>query len=394
MANFFDPLTEEPVYNFKIPTEGTFTIGLWGGGPAGPVAPGLMGDRKLWVTSRYVEGLYDQFTGVHNALAAIEPALERDRDIGSNRRLLTFRVSRLASNKLYPLYYGSVYFPPLTLQRTDVKKSIIALARSFVAGIYDGRKAHYLWGTAGNRPGKADGNPGGGKAASGVMCRPANLPKDSANIGDPRKLNWTRMATTSVMGYNTCAGRSSMYNYNGNLKTYLDQANKLIASRGGIENVWTTEWVGDGPNDLHPRVYYWKGAVQEEGKIVWGETCDDVPHFDCVGFVNYCYAYHLNYKDFGGEIAWWADTEAKGAMCKEIKEATDVKDADVVIKKDPQTGELSHIAMVYMDGRDQKIVQAQGTAIGLNDDTPYNSGEWFKRVRMSDQYLVVMKASL
>lgn len=90
MANFFDPLSEEPVYSFRIPKTGTFTIGLWGGGSVGPQSHG--GSGKLDVTSSWVVS-----HGIPTTVPA-DSALVRDHDIGLNRRLLTFRVDRLKSS--------------------------------------------------------------------------------------------------------------------------------------------------------------------------------------------------------------------------------------------------------------------------------------------------------
>jgi hypothetical protein len=395
MANFFDPLSEEPVYAFRIPQTGTFTIGLWEGGPVGPQSHG--GSGKLDVTSSYVASFSQQ--------TAVPPdsALVRDKDIGFNRRLLTFRVDRLKGSYLYALYYGAQYIPPIHLQRVDVRKSIVDLARSFVALDLDGRKCHYLWGTAGNTPGRSDGNPGGGKVAS-AQLRAANLdvpaPADvppTAKNPDRTKVLGIRIATTQIDGHNTCAGRSSKYVNSlskQDFDNYVKMANALATRKGGVPRVLPTEWPGMGPDELHPRIYYWKGDKQESGIPVWGEACDGVPHFDCIGLVNYCYAFHYYVPNFGVDIAVWARPLDANGIGKEITDQNDVMNADVVIRKDATTGGLSHIAMVYLDGDKRKIVQAEGTAIGLNDDSDYKPTDWWKRVRVADSYLVVKKAHL
>lgn len=387
MAHFFDPLSGEAISNFKIPSTGTFTIGLFGGGPDGPKPNGSFGDGRLDVTSLYVEGWTDPITGF-NPFSS-DGALIRDHYIGSNQRLLTFRVGKLRSSQLYALYYGSPYASPVTLERVDVRKSIVNLARSFAKADYNGRKAHYLWGTAGNRPGRSDGNPGGGKAASAVL-RPPSLQLDAAsapNIArDPDVALGVRMATTSLGGHNTCAGRSHFYSP-GDLKSYLGAANEIVTRRGGMQSVAPTDWPGYGPSRLHPRIYYFNGDKQEKGNVVWGESCDGVPHFDCVGLVNYCYAFHYQhprYSTFAGEIRQWAS-----GLGTQIKDPQDVLNADVVIKAD-----MGHIAMVYLEGGKAKIVQAKGTAYGLTEDDDYVVSDWGMRVRISDQYFVVKKPHL
>lgn len=398
MAHFFDPISEEPVTTLKIPTTGTFKIGLFGGGPEGVLPLGqAVNDTRLDVTSLFVEGWSDPLTP--RSIFATDSAVIADHDIGSNRRILTVRAGRLRSDRLYALYYGSQYAQPVNLIRIDVRKSIVEFARSFAAKGFGGRKCHYLWGTAGNTPGRADGNPGGGKRASAVLrAASVNLASSQnapARAGNPDTALGVRIAMTSIDGHNTCAGRSNNYKNSvsaADLANYLKAANDLASSRGGVARVGAMDWPGLARNGLHPRIYYWKGDVQESGNVVWGEACDGIPHFDCVGLVNYCHAFHVvipGYPNFGGDIAWWWDLDSSG-VGKTITDPTDVKDADVVIKADK-----GHIAMIYIDGeKKKKIVQAEGTAIGLNDDQDYKPGDWGKRVRVADSYLVVKKDHL
>lgn len=119
MAHFFDPVSNAPVSTFKIPTAGMFQIGLWGGGPPGPLWNGRIGTGRLDVTSLYVDGWTDPVTGFNPFVN--DPAIIGDYQISSDRRLLTISAERLRSSRLYGLYYGSPYAEPVNLVRVPVR---------------------------------------------------------------------------------------------------------------------------------------------------------------------------------------------------------------------------------------------------------------------------------
>ncbi len=375
MAHFFDPKNGRPLSTLTVAKQGNFQLALYGGGPNG---------EDLVVTT-------------DPASTSAEGALVADKDIGNHTRLLTLNAALLRSQKIYALFNGGSYSEPVEVQfsaagaggaqfgKADIRKSIVTLARSFVAS------GHYLWGTAGNTPGSSDGNPGGSKASIGTL-RAASL--DQKEMQNRDKVIAVSMAVQSLAdGYNTCAGRSR--GKIADLNQYLTKATEAQS-----KNPDQTTWPGVGPFNLHPRRFHFRGAPGAAGAIVWGEACHNRKHFDCVGLVNYCYAYHFYKKNFALEIYQWAGG-AKGSDGKvtlsnagiggtvTIKNDKDVMDADVIVKPD-----YGHIAMVYLEGGKAKVVQAEETEVGLTENADLTSFTGWTRVRMLDAYLVPMKANL
>ncbi len=412
MANFYDPATGAPVLRFKIPKTGTFTIGLFGGGPVGLAGPrGTELEVSSWPLEYWAPSgpnysdHYAHWDDGKTPWGLADSGLLKDEKAGMNQRLLTFQVERLKGHVLYALSYGKSYFPPLYLETADdIRKAIVDFARTFVRA-----NCHYLWGTAGNTPDRSDGNPGGGKRSNAQMYTPPSI--DTVTT-DMKKVIGLRMAKQEqVDPYNTCAGRCDLYKPQPDaaaLKKYIDDLNEFLGKKGkALQDIPIGE-LPAGPNNLYPRKYHFKKDFQSE--IVWGEACDGIQHFDCVGFVNYCYAFHFKDPNFGVDINKWANVQwvGTGKDAQVVKDATgnatflpgfsqvgqvishpdDIMNADVVVRRD-----LGHIAMVYLDGT-AKIVQAQATAVGLNDTSPYVENDWGQRIRVSGQYLVTPKSSL
>jgi hypothetical protein len=247
----------------------------------------------------------------------------------------------------------------------NIRTSIVTLARSFVA------TAHYLWGTAGNQPGVPNGNSGGGKINA------AQMRSFGINRGETDRDKVLAVCTavqSHFDGYNTCAGRSGRYAEKPDLTTFLDGCRKEV-DKGNTDQ---TTWQGAGSqNRLFPRKYYFKDAPKEE---VWGESCDKIRHFDCVGLVNYCYARHFYKPGFGFDIAKYRDPVVG---TQRISNKADLMDADILIKPDN-----SHIAMLYQKGGSWLVVQAASTTSGLTDTEQFNAdpAAW-DRFRMQGAFL-------
>jgi len=111
---------------------------------------------------------------------------------------------------------------------------------------------------------------------------------------------------------------------------------------------------------------------------VWGESCVNVRHFDCVGLVNYCYARHWYQPNFGLDISAFRNP-TQGTQ--EIARDNDRMDADILIKPDD-----THIGMLYRRGENWYVVQAEDTVIGLTDTAPFIADKW-NRFRMNGAYL-------
>jgi hypothetical protein len=248
--------------------------------------------------------------------------------------------------------------------KAEIRKAIVDLARSFVSD------AHYLWGTAGNVPDQANGNPGGGKVKAASL-RAASL---DVNEQDRNKVLGVCMAVQpNFDGYNTCAGRSSRY-INADLNAYLEARKADIAAGRNDQKLWP----GAPPKNLHPRKCHFRGTIQNSGQVVWGESCVGVRHFDCVGLVNYCFAQHWYKPDFGLDIAAFRNSNQGTAQ---VTSANDRMDADILIKTDN-----THIAMLYKNDDAWRVVQAADTKTGLSDTEPFDPAAW-DRFRMNGAYL-------
>jgi hypothetical protein len=256
-----------------------------------------------------------------------------------------------------------------------IRGSVVDLARTFV------RAGHYLEGTAGNTPNLPDGNPGGGKRQACNMLPPCLNP----DLKETMKGHVLSVcsAWTQVKGYNTCAGRSGIFVQPpaNALLPYLEDA-KTIQSMG------IGHWPGVGAFQLHPRRYFLGDKLQENGKIVWGESCVGRRHFDCVGLVNFCYEEHT--KRVGGwafEISQYMSGLAGTSPVAVKRDLSNVMNGDVVCRLKPH----EHIGLLYRNKGDVFVIQATETSVGLTDDTLYVPDHWSKCVRVQDGYLLPRK---
>ncbi len=361
MSNFFDVSTGESITRLEFKKGVKFRVGLDGGGPPPKNEP-------LNVTTATAQAPSD-------LLKAADPAVKLIKEDPKGSRKFTYEIdpAKMQGTQIRACWNGSDYSAPVavvSLTVLEIRKSIVDMALSFVDD------AHYLWGTAGNEPGVANGNPGGGKHSAGQM-RKYSLDK-AATARDSVLAVCT--ACCSIGGYSTCAGRSARIGVGvatpPDLDDFIKSCNDAIA-KGKTDQ---TTWDGAGiRKDLFPRKYYWQGAPQANSQVVWGESCDETRHFDCVGLVNYCYAQHWYQPNFGLDIAAFRN-ENQGTT--QITDAKDRMDADILIKP----GNV-HIGMLYQDDDKWYVVQATGTTIGLTDDSEFVAGSW-DRYRMADAYLV------
>ena len=352
MANFFDAYTGNGITSLRV-TKGTkFRIGLYGGSPDGD---------RLNVT-----------TAVGDARTA-DPAVKFISEQGTWRLIYEIDSSSIQSEKVRACWKGSDYSAPVTLTmasasgfgKTDVRKAIVKEALPFVP------TAHYLWGTAGNTPGRADGNFG---KISAAKIRDYSLNKTES---ERDKVLGVCMAVQSVFdGYNTCAGRSGKFTLKPNLDAFLG-ACQLEITAGQMNQ---TSWKGADPGNLFPRKYHFRGGPAASGAVVWGESCAEVRHFDCVGLVNYCYGKHWYKPNFGLDIAAFRNP-TMGTVS--ITNEHDLMEADILLR--PKNN--SHIAMLYKNGDAWSVVQAESTENGLTDNALFKAQDW-DRFRMHDAFLI------
>ncbi|QHV96080.1 hypothetical protein [Spirosoma endbachense] len=245
------------------------------------------------------------------------------------------------------------------------RQAIVNEARSHAG------KAHYLWGAAGNSPGMSDG----------AKYRPS-IVKMQVDSFDTKKPS-VQTAFTDIGGRNTCAGSSNTV-----IQLTTQATNDYLALR---------KQVGDMPLPLinvTPRLYKFNGEVKPIGVshngIVWGGGCENVKHFDCIGFVNYCYSLFVAQSKypFGTSIVEFMTRPANYGFVV-VADSTDVLDADIIAQYSEKGG-WHHIGMVYMEGKTAKIVQAADSPIGVTDTAIYHAaqpGAWTKRIRIMDNML-------
>lgn len=360
MANFFDPKTRAGITTVTAVKGAKVKVGLFGGGP-GPDF------QRLKLSTETAPSA--------TSLAQSDPAVSLAQDLGSWNFIYEIDTSRMRSDTLHACldngvdYAAPVVFSFTSANKAEVRKSIVDLARTFVAD------AHYLWGTAGNTTDQQNGNFGGGKKGAATL-RDYSL--DAATTDRDKIIAVCTAVQPNFDGYNTCAGRPSRFSQEQNLDDYIKARQADIAA-GKTDQ---TQWSGAAGN-LHPRKYFRRSSLEGGGKIVWGESCVGHRHFDCVGLVNYCYAQHWYQAAFGMDIVAFRNP-SNGAV--QITNADDRMDGDILIP--PGNG---HIAMLYQAGASWKIVQAEQTTVGLTDSANFDPARW-DRFRMNSAYLVPRKA--
>jgi hypothetical protein len=353
MANFFDAFSGRDITTLNVTKGSKFRIGLYGGAPGGV---------RLNVTTAK-DG---------SDAKAPDPAVKFIAEQGSWRLIYEIDSNRIQSEKVRACWDGNDYSAPVALTlgagagagKAEVRRAIVQLARTFVPN------AHYLWGTAGNTPGSADGNPGGGKMAAAVMRSHSLNPAETAR---EKVLGVCMAVQPNFDGYNTCAGRSR--GRTGNLDEFL----KACQARIDAGQTDQTTWPGGGGGNLYPRKYHFRGDLGGNGNVVWGESCAGVRHFDCIGLVNYCYAKHWYKGAFGLDIKFFRNPMS-GAVS--LTGNSDLMDADILIKP----GDV-HIGMLFRNGQSWSVVQAESTENGLTDTAAFDPKEW-DRFRMQDAFLV------
>jgi hypothetical protein len=217
----------------------------------------------------------------------------------------------------------------------------------------------------------------------------------------------------------TCAGRCGYRGLNGGLLTaeeernlgfYLNPSllpiyNMTLGIQGRLPGL-----TGRGhPRPLTPRLVL--GSQSDEryrGKIVFGEQCDGIRHFDCIGFINFVFNKisktrnsDPRFDHWSGDIGQWFDATVHKdwyPFTEVVPKDAPAVPADILFRGDPKNGRLSekdwdtvdrtavdwkHIALL---GEDGSVVQAERSAMGVHDDERYNPQNWVARRRLKDQF--------
>ncbi len=259
------------------------------------------------------------------------------------------------------------------------RKIITNFARTLVG-------SHYLWGSGGACPGELNGS----------AHRPGSVTWATPSIQPPEFALFA--AFCNVKGNYVCAGRFEKVH--GHIVAKNDPEFENFVK--GIENVQQGLWEAF-PRRLTPRRVVGVG-VPSAGKIVFGENCLNVRHFDCISFVNYVLTATTN------PPGWTHSEKPKQKKGKQIQEwgdwngsidnwstlwTTDVplKDpavpGDILIRyyDDEKGRHFSHIALLDDDGH---VIQAEMASAGVHADETYvpNPKKWQMRRRLQSQYIL------
>ncbi len=208
--------------------------------------------------------------------------------------------------------------------------------------------AHYVWGGYGNRPGNTpDPNPFPGGFGRRVGLWPNSPTADISDHG--RRQPIMNAAFTNIQGrIHICGGR--FRRTDGRARAdYLNSASSDQSIREAL--LWPR------PND---RI--------DSNEIVWGENCVGVRHFDCVGFVNWCFWSVLG-RPVEYSIAQWQSlgSERISQIATESLTEGDVLCAE---HAGGEGNNSRHIGIYVGGGR---VVHARSYTIGV-EETPLSGG--------------------
>ncbi|MGC0773466.1 MAG: hypothetical protein WB543_11070 [Candidatus Acidiferrum sp.] len=244
----------------------------------------------------------------------------------------------------------------------DGRKAITTFARTFIG-------SHYLWGSAGAHPGHLNG----------ARYRPGSVPwnEPSLHVSDLSLC----AAKCDVQGHYVCAGRFK--NVGNRIVPPDDPALKDFLSR--YASAPLAEW-DCMTLPLTPRVVRGTG-VPAANKIVWGENCTGVRHFDCISFINYVLSETTKIPD--SKNGWSGDIKQWSQMWTTDVPLTDPAVAgDILIRyyDDEKGRHFSHIA--FLDDNNI-VVQAQEAAKGVHAEERYipDPKVWQIRRRLLNMYI-------
>jgi hypothetical protein len=283
--------------------------------------------------------------------------------------------------------------------------------------------AHYLWGTAGDTPTHSLTGVDYRPKATG-MATPYKNPqvawRDELAWRKAQKEQWLKdnpkadpttfklpyfapantlavaAANCGVAGYFVCSGRCAH-------PDVVARGSKIVPPNdpdlltflkgiGGTADKTTQLTVDATPPVLSPRMVVATneipglGSSDLRGKIVWGEACTSARHFDCIGFVNYCYIkYAQGFVQTA--IGQWGAQMTAAKICK----ASDpVWPGDVVVRGNDHIGLCD--GGLAVDGEmgppSINVVQALQSSMGVTRNELYQPGNWTARLQVPCDKLI------
>ncbi|MGC1483352.1 MAG: hypothetical protein WA789_06120 [Candidatus Acidiferrum sp.] len=243
----------------------------------------------------------------------------------------------------------------------DGRKSITAFARTFLG-------SHYLWGSAGASPGLLNGS----------RYRPGSVYWNEASLQLPNLS--VSAAKCDVAGHYVCAGRFEKCG--GHIVGDDDPA--LTQLRSQYANGLLAQW-DSRPRTLTPRVVRGKD-VHGADKIVWGENCYVIRHFDCIGFINYVLGETTKIPDqktgWSGSIDQWASNWTTDVPLGDPAVA-----GDILIRYDDDDKGVRHFHHIAFLDDNKFVIQAEMASAGVHADERYNPSSWQMRRRLEDRYI-------
>jgi hypothetical protein len=258
----------------------------------------------------------------------------------------------------------------------DLDSKVIAVARSLIG-------SHYINGGCGATPGASDGCPfrPGGIA---LIADPGRL---NPNMVSPANRNLAVFAAEMfIKDYCICAGNYTSFPGGRTASpTDDDLVNYLATLKGQPTESWENFY-----EQYTPRRAFGPGPGGGlGGKLVWGQSCKGIRHFDCVGFIAFCW-----WKASGNalqlDISAWRRPDSSRTVYN-LRTTTDdqgndvapnppasLMSGDIIVKAD------HHIAFVDSNGA---IFEAQDTDLGVRSTGHFSAGspgEWTHLVRLGD----------
>jgi len=243
---------------------------------------------------------------------------------------------------------------------------VIAVARGLIG-------SHYINGAYGATPGKDDGCP----------CRPGGV----ALVADPKRLSPAKAgdanrnlavfaAEMTVKKYCVCAGNYASFS-GGREGSPADV--DLTAYLGSLKDKPPATWQNYYTHYTPRRAFGPGPGGDLGGKLVWGQSCKGIRHFDCVGFISYCY-----WKATGNvvqlDISAWRTPNTVGTVydLRAGKRPASLLDGDIIVQAD------HHIGFVSAHGT---VLEAQDTHLGVLATGGFSlqaPGKWTHLVRLPD----------
>ncbi len=228
--------------------------------------------------------------------------------------------------------------------------------------------AHYLWGATGATPG---GN-------EGTMTRPGMVYLADASTDPNAPMIFTARCDINPNKYDSlCTGRFNNPTDAPGVRTANADDWDLVNYLNGL--------AASDPSSWQPYFGKFSPRITKHSQIVWGEDCNGIQHFDCVGFINYCVEKGLaSTKPVAMSIDQWASDSMGATTSAGLND--DPYPADILIQYSDSLG-YHHIGLMGVDDSgNATVIQAADTDKGVIYGS-YDSGGWQYRRRLSDYFL-------